>query len=239
MQDQEIADAIGFRIGDAVEFGNRRGIEIAVRKQADELGDIGLNEVNRSRFKRFEKAAGQANRDDIAVPVLFAAASAKAHEAWIAQRCAIEARGQEGRCCVILHELAGIDITIADAVLQRDAPLPACFTRSGAGVGRGRPCTGAGHGHRAITRQPVAPVLKPRLERAFDQQRAQARAIDEEIRLQLASAFQRHAFDEARFAVERNIVDLAFHAGHTARFGMAAQVCSIERRIEMVGIIEG
>ena len=58
-----------------------------------------------------------------------------------------------------LHEAAGIDVAVADAVLQRDAPLPARGVRGGARVGQQRLDRLARHGDRAVARQPVRPVL--------------------------------------------------------------------------------
>src|SRR5215469_14062379 len=72
-------------------------------------------------------------------------------------------------------------MAIAGAMLQWNAPLPARRQRRHPGVGRWRPDLLTGHRDRPVERQPVGPILELRLERAPDEERAEPRAVDEEV----------------------------------------------------------
>ena len=110
--------------------------------------------------------------------------------------------------------------------------------RGGAGIGRElSPC--ARHGHGAVAGQPVPPVLIAGLQRAFDEQAAKARAVDEQLPLDPAAILQRHMADMAGFAVQRHIANLALDPHHPALFGIAAQEPGVEPRVEVVGIVKG
>ena len=125
-----------------------------------------------------------------------------------------------------------VDVAVAGAVLQRDAPLPA-----GAGA-RSSACTAcssrraiAGHRDRAVAGQPVRPVVVAGLQRAFDQQAAKARAVDEQIALDRV-ARSRSVTCATSPSPSRmpDVDDLAFDAPHAARLGIAAQVARVQRR---------
>ncbi len=76
---------------------------------------------------------------------------------------------------------ARIDIAVACAMLQRNAPLPSRVARSRARVGGQNRRAFARHRHGAIARQPVRPALEAGLQRLLDQKAAEAGTIDEEI----------------------------------------------------------
>ena len=90
----------------------------------------------------------------------------------------------------------------------------------------------ARHRHRAIARQPVRPILVAGLQRLLDQQAAEARAIDEEIGLDLPAALERDRGDVA-ILVHADIDDLAFGALDPVLLGKAAQIFGVERGVEL------
>jgi hypothetical protein len=102
----------------------------------------------------------------------------------------------------------------------------------------GRPGDGARHRDGAVVRQPVAPILEPRAQRLPQQQRAEARAVDEQVGRQLRAVGQRHALDEAGFGVQADLDHPPLDTDHPCPLGMAAQESGIERRVEMKGIAD-
>jgi len=48
-----------------------------------------LDEVDAGRFQRFDEPAGQAQRDTVFMPVLFALASRESNRPWVDERLAI------------------------------------------------------------------------------------------------------------------------------------------------------
>src|SRR3546814_19893117 len=76
---------------------------------------------------------------------------------------------------------ARIDIAVAGAVLERDAPLPPRLARGCTREGRGIALAFARHRDRAVAGEPVVPFGIAGVERAFDEQAAHARAVDEEV----------------------------------------------------------
>ena len=96
------------------------------------------------------------------------------------------------------QEFGGIDVAVADPVLQRDAPLPAGLPRGGARVGRERRDARARDGLRAIARQPLIPMFVADPERVADQERAHAGAVDEEVAVDFSPSVSRTLVDEIR-----------------------------------------
>jgi hypothetical protein len=82
----------------------------------------------------------------------------------------------------------------------------------------------------------VRPVVIAGVERALDEQPAEARAVDEQIGFDAAAVFELYRADEAA-CVLVDSRDLAFMARHAALFGIAPQIQRIARRIEMIGIV--
>ncbi len=137
---------------------------------------------------------------------------------------------------VVFEEAARIDIAAAGAVLQRNAPLPACFASGGARVRDGRRHSAGRHGYGAIAWQPVCPVLEAGLQCAFDQQAAHAAAIDEEVAFERFTTVRMQRGDEARLRMLIDRIDDAFVTAHALGFGAGAEVAGVQARVEMVGI---
>ena len=179
VQDQEVANAFQFAVGDAIEFIAHRRIEIPVGKHGQQPLNIGLDQMQAGRFQRLEKPARQADGDHVAIPDQSPAAGDESQGAWLGQRLAVEVREQRGRRARLIEVVRREYVSIADAMLQGNAPLPACRSRRGARVGQEIAGALAGHCNRAIAGQPVRPVFIAGVERFFDQQAPEAGAIDE------------------------------------------------------------
>ncbi len=80
-------------------------------------------------------------------------------------------------------------MAVANAVLQGNAPLPACAAGGGAGIGRQDLGRNTGYGNGPVTRQPVGPILKAGFQSAFNEQSAEARAVNEKATLNLLTIF--------------------------------------------------
>ena len=96
----------------------------------------------------------------------------------------------------------------------------------------------AAHRHRAVARQPTLPALVPDLERGFDQQAAEAGAVDEEVSLHALAAFQLQRLDEAVLGTQPHIHDLTVDATYAALLGVVAQITAVQRGIEVIGVVE-
>ena len=97
----------------------------------------------------------------------------------------------------------------------------------------------ARHRDGAIARQPAGPFVITGLERAFDQQPAKARTVDEQIGLEHAPVVERDRGDVPGIAGDCGRGDLAFVADDAARFGIGAEKPGIEASVEMIGVAEG
>src|SRR3546814_1148101 len=64
---------------------------------------------------------------------------------------------QQRHRLVVAHMARRIDMAVADAVLERNAPLPAGWARGRAGDRLAVAAERAGNGDRAVARQPVGP----------------------------------------------------------------------------------
>ena len=222
VQHEEIADALVFAGEDAVValgVGGRAG---PVGQQRQEHGQTAMHQMQPGRFQRFEKAGGQPQRQAVAAPHPAAASGDEAQRARRADRRAVQPRHQLRLRRVVVDEAAAIDIAVADAVLQRDAPLPARLAPDGQGVRRRRRVAGALHGDGAVAGQPARPVLIAGLQRLLDQQAAKAAAIYEEVAVDARAVLQIEALDEAGFGMQRDVRHPAFDAAHAARLGEAA-----------------
>ena len=117
-------------------------------------------------------------------------------------------------------------------MLEADAPLPSRLARGRPRVWVKRLGPRAGNGHRAVARQPPAPILITGLQRLLDQQSAEARAIDEEVRLDDLPAFERDRRDVAIFG-GRDVDDAPFGPPDAMHLGKRVQIFRIERGIEV------
>ena len=185
------------------------------------------------RFQRFQKAARQPDGDAVLVPQLLALARLEFHPERIGAGRAVKVRQQHAFGLGIVDELAGIDVAIASAVLQRNAPLPARAVRGGAGVGGEVFRALARHRNRPVTRQPVRPVIEPHAQRLVDEQPAKAGAIDEQVRADHFAVVQRHAVDEAILGAQRHVHDLALAPPHAAFLRIGRQKPRKQRGVEV------
>ena len=81
----------------------------------------------------------------------------------------------------------------------------------------------------------MAPILVAGLQRLFDEEAAEARAVDEEIGLENPAILQRHGRNVAA-VVDADVDDLAFGAHHSMLLGEAAEILRIKRGIEVEGV---
>src|SRR3546814_7947895 len=110
------------------------------------------------------------------------------------QKTAYEMRISDWSSDVCSSDL--VDMAVADPMLQRDAPLPASAVRRRAGHRQHRLYRRAGHCQRPIARQPVRPVIIANTKCVADQQRADARAVDEKLASDAFAAFHHQRLDE-------------------------------------------
>ncbi len=99
----------------------------------------------------------------------------------LGERRAVEVGEQRGRGLVIGDVRTGIDVAIADPVLERDAPLPAGAACGGAGERVIVAAEFARHRIGSVAGQPGGPVLEPRAHHLLDQHAAEARTVDEQV----------------------------------------------------------
>src|SRR5690606_6117946 len=98
---------------------------------------------------------------------------------------------------VVGDELAAIDVTVADPVLERDAPLPSGLARGGAGEWGEIVDRGARYGQRPVARKVRGPIDVWHAQRLTDQQAAEPRAVDEQVAGDLAAILELHRGDVA------------------------------------------
>src|SRR5207248_4809906 len=117
-------------------------------------------------------------------PKLAAVAAGELEHARLGERFPVHI-GEEGRRgLVIADEIARIDVAVADAVLERNAPLPARLARGRTRVRGEWRSVLARRRDGAVARQPFGPILVSRVQRLLDQQPGKAAAVDEQIGLE-------------------------------------------------------
>src|SRR5690348_10397171 len=97
---------------------------------------------------------------------------------------------------------AAVDVPVAVAMLEGDAPLPTGFASGYQGVG-GR-CRGrlAVYDKSPIAGQPAAPVFVARFQCLFNEQPAEAGAVDEEVGGNRRTGVEFYRLDESVARVE-------------------------------------
>ena len=120
----------------AIELVDRRLVRVPVREQPDEPDRSRLDQMDAGRFQRLEEARGEAQRDAIPVPHLAPLAAGEAKAIGVGELLAVEIGEQQLLGVIVVDMLARIDETVAGAMLERDAPLPAGLARGRASVGR-------------------------------------------------------------------------------------------------------
>src|SRR6185437_7868830 len=124
VQDQEIPYPLILESAGAIEFLRQHRVAVAVWKQRQQPRDRRLDQVNRSRLQRLEKSRRQADGDAIARPELPPDPGGEAQRPRLAQGLTRQVGEQDGGSLVIAHVLAAVDMAVAHAMLQRNAPLP-------------------------------------------------------------------------------------------------------------------
>src|SRR5215467_1971095 len=101
-------------------------------------------------LERLHEAGGQPDRDAVPQPHPPAPPGYEAQRPRVGQRPAIEVAEQRVACFLVTEVRARIHVAVADAMLQRNAPLPASVPCGGAGVGSGWSTQRAGDGERTV-----------------------------------------------------------------------------------------
>ena len=127
-------------------------------------------------------------------------------------------------------------MAVADAVLQRNAPLPPGLARRRPRIGVQLVSRAARHRDRPITGQPVRPVLESGVQGPLDQQSAESGAVDEQLALDGGAGIEPDGADVALTLTQLDVDDAALDPLHAPRLAVAAQVAGVERGIEMEGI---
>src|SRR5688572_26737089 len=137
MQDQEVPDSFELQFHEAVIFIPQHRIAAAIWKQLEQMGNRTLDQVNAGRLERLQKAARQPDRHAVSSPDLLAPSGRETQDSRIRERFAFEALHERLRGGVIADERTRVHVTVADAMLQRNAPLPTCFPCGRASVWNG------------------------------------------------------------------------------------------------------
>ena len=195
------------------------------------------DQVDAGGFERFEESRGQSQRDAVAIPEQLAPAGDKAQEARVGQRLLAHRAHQVVERLGVAQVGAAVDVAVADAMLQRDAPLPAGGPRRGQRVGRARAGELRRHRYRPVARQHVAPVQIAGLQGLLDQQPAKAAAIDIQIGLQPRAVGEHQLIEKSVGALGRGR-DGTFQSRHAALLGITAQILGDQRGVELQRIAQ-
>ena len=182
VEDQEVADL--FHVGELliVEFGHVALADPAASWQHPDQPQHGaLNQVDAGRFERLHEPARKPHRHTVAMPLPPTHAGGVADEIGLGQCFAFNRSQQPVERGLLIEIAAAIDDPVALTVLQRNAPLPSGIMGNRAGIRHRRADAGGLDRDRVVTRQIMRPIIKPGVQRAFDQQRTKAGAIDEQI----------------------------------------------------------
>jgi len=133
-------------------------LEASIGKEREQLGDAQLDEVNAGGFQRLDEARRQTRATTFRFHASLRRPVTKLRwrggaRAWAAD-CPSKSAPLSG-----LHERAGEYEAIADAMLQRNPPLPSCKACCRPRVGLGQPGARTRYRNGAVTRQPVLPIL--------------------------------------------------------------------------------
>ena len=190
--------------------------------------------MDAGRFERLEKSTRQAQRHDVLVPGFQAPAGAELDHPRRDQRPALHCSEQLVSGLLIGHIAAAIDESVADAMLQWNAPAPACLVRDRAGVGHCRSDRFCLHCYGAVARQPMRPILILGVQRLFDQHTAKAGAVDEEIAFDDLARIEHERLDEAGIAILADVLDLPLDTLRTMALGELAQELRVNRGIQVI-----
>jgi len=90
----------------------------------------------------------------------------------------------------------------------------------------------------AVAGQPLLPFFVTGPERLFYQQPSKSRSIDKQLTFDAPLTADIHRPNKAALRVQLDVLDLAFKSLHTQMLGIPAQIRGIQRRIEMICIVE-
>src|SRR3569832_150649 len=190
------------------------------------------------RLQRLDESASKSECDTVLVPLQTAPPGRETELARFRKRFAVEIGQQHARGFVIADMFARIDVAIPDAVLKRDAPLPAGLSCGRACKRLGIACPRTRNSDSAIAAKPMRQVLISGFQRLLDEETAEARTVDEEFAIDPRAVSQGDRFDEAILAAKNCVDDPALTAHHTASLGIAPEIACIEGRIEVIGVFE-
>src|SRR4029077_8873990 len=90
----------------------------------------------------------------------------------------------------------------------------------------------------AVIAQPLGPVFVAGLERLLDEYAAESRAIDEQVALDALTGVHDDGFDETGLRVLHDAADLHLDALDALRLAALAQIACVQRRIEVIGVVD-
>src|SRR5581483_538737 len=197
VQDDEVADRLVAAAHQAVVFLRELRLEPAVGEELDQPADAGLDQVDARGLERLEETAGETERHAIVLPDLTPLSGGEFEQSRRPERCPIEVGEQCPGSLVLIEVAAAEDVSVARAVLQRDPPLPSRSVSDRARKRSRRTEASAGQRQRAIAGKPPRPVIEARVERALDEERSEAAAVDEEVATHRALTLEENSLDEA------------------------------------------
>src|SRR5690606_6841796 len=107
-----------------VVFADQRGIAIPGGEVAQEEIQTARDQMDRGGFQRFDETTRQTKRQAIARPELAPMPRREGNDPRLVQAGAAEVAKQSGACFGVAAKATGINVTLADATLQRNAPHP-------------------------------------------------------------------------------------------------------------------
>ena len=192
--------------------------------------------MERGRLERLDEALGEADREAIAHPAALDPPDTHLEVADFAVAGEAEVGQQFDGGGVRIDVARRIDIAIAGAVGQRDVPRPAGPERgrTGAHAGAFRRDRGR-EDDRAVVEQVGGEGQVRLAKRAFDDHRAKAAGVDEQVCAETAAIVGDERLDVPPGG-QRDLGDCRVEVGHAAASRNLAQVSADEVRVEMIAV---
>src|SRR4051812_36659879 len=95
----------------------------------EEAAEPGLDEMDAGRFQRLQESRGESERNAVAHPNLAPASSFESQNPRASDARSFDAFEQAALRRVVRNVFARVHVTVAHAMLQRDAPLPPGLAR--------------------------------------------------------------------------------------------------------------
>src|SRR5579871_1473303 len=207
--------------------------EMPVREEFEQHGDAALDEMNAGCFQRLQETRREAECDAVPHPEFPSPTRCEGDANRTRERLTVDVREEQVFGLAIALERASIDVPVANAVLQRNAPLPTGLPCHHRRVGGWRRGVRALYDDGAVTREPVVPRLVPGLKCLLDEDPAKTGAIDEQIAGNRLAAIKRDRTNESVFRSKVDMADFALDALYATGLGKTPKVARKERRIEM------